>query len=226
MEASQEFKAESALILYQAGGRSFITHHPIENGNLLAGVALTRETLIKLCAVVMPEIKRTASFLPENVVAYTPGHDHGIMLWWTPAQVRAVHFARSTKMPSGRAPLPPMVFMASPGHLHAFALAENKRPSPETQLYYSPFFNNPAGGVCLGNMKAPADVRPESIPDWERMFFDSNFTLEGAPALAKGFKGELLWRKLIAKKLKNFPVKALAPVARHDRRTIKELLHG
>ena len=216
------FRAEQALILYSRHGfQPFITRHRIEGNHLSEGVPLTREALLALCAIVMPEIKNTVKFLPENVLAYTPGHDNGMIMWWRPAQVRLMHFHKRTKMPSGVAPLPAVLFMADGASLRVWALVDNKRPGPNTQLYHPPFFNILGGSsMCMGNMKPPKVVRPEDIFKWEGLFFDSAFTTDGQPILRK-MDAKKLWRDLINKKAKRFPIKHLAPAGK-----VKNLLEG
>jgi PRTRC genetic system protein B len=217
------FEAVKALVVYRLGGQNayYASMHDIVDGALAEGRPMTQNALVELCALVMPEIKQTVKFIPPNVLAYTPGHDHGLMMWWVPAGVRHLHFHRETGIPSGPAPVPATLFMVRGGSLHVWAMDVKERPEPGTPLYHAPFFNLFGWGMCTGDLKAPKDVKVSDIPRWESLFFDSAFTTDAEPEL-RGIKPGTLWSRLVKGKGKKFPVRYLAPTGKK----IKNLLEG
>jgi len=91
------------------------------------------------------------------------------------------------------------VFKVCGSELSVRALAENKRPRPDTPLMFAPYWNCDGGGrVCQGSMRAPGKLCLEAMKGWEKAFFESEFTHAaiGARLTAhpEGFLG--LWRDL------------------------------
>jgi PRTRC genetic system protein B len=90
------------------------------------------------------------------------------------------------------------------------ALKENSRPTASTKLSVAPYWNmNDQGDVCMGTARRPTKKGVSGIADWERCFWESEFTHpSGAHSLTK-FKGGFcaLWRSLKGKK--KFPVETL-----------------
>lgn len=139
------------------------------------------------------EDRETLVFQPANILA----SGRSALVWWRPAGPAKLYF----KLPSGEdeprytalngrdISLPALVFRGSAHGLMVWALAENKRPSPETRLMAAPFMNLINGGpqVCLGSARSAdlrnATARASAPAEWERIFFESNFT-HTPPALA------------------------------------------
>lgn len=221
-----KFEAVKALVVYRlttyGDATHYVTAHDIMKGNLAEGKPLTKNALVELCSLVMPEIRQTVKFIPENVLAYTPGHDYGVMAWWRPPQVRHLYFHRRTGIPSGPAPVPATLFMVRGSEFYVWALDTKERPIPEDKVYHPPFFNILGNGMCMGNMRPPKVVRPIDIDKWEGLFFDSAFTTEAEPLL-EGIEASTLWKRLITRKAKRFPMKYLRPCRRM---TVKDLLEG
>jgi len=66
---------------------------------------------------------------------------------------------------------------AGTNSLRVFALIENKRPAPTTQLYRAPYWNLwEDGKMCNGNRKLADLPTPASIPAFEDGFFNSAFS--------------------------------------------------
>jgi PRTRC genetic system protein B len=221
------FEAVKALVVYrlEAGYDSaahYVTTHDITKGALAEGQPLTKNALVELCSLVMPEIRQTVKFIPENVLAYTPGHEYGVMAWWRPPQVRHLHFHRNTGIPSGPAPVPATLFVVRGGEFYVWALDVKGRPTPEARVYYPPFFNILPNGMCMGSMRPPKSVRAEDIDRWEGLFFDSAFTTEAEPLL-EDIEASTLWKRLITRKAKRFPMKHLKPCRTM---TVKDLMEG
>ena len=80
--------------------------------------------------------------------------------------------------------MPPLVFVVRGSGLHLYALAEDRRPTPETALYRAPFYNlYVQGNVCTGSMPAPKGVTPANTDAYERTYFGSNFSHPNAAPL-------------------------------------------
>lgn len=211
------FKPVRSLVVYEAdrpgmfmGTSHYVTVHDFQDGQMCEGRPITREALTELCATVMPSINSTVSFLPPELLAYTPSNERGLVAWWSPPAVRTLYFDSDTGIPSGPAPVPGCVFMVRGRKLSVWALEGVDRPTPQTRLYQSPFFNVSGGSVCLGNMKKPRAARPADIEGWEQAFWMSAFTHEGGDEL-KGIKPHTLWKGLVNSGRKKFPVKHLKP---------------
>lgn len=139
-----------------------------------AGEPLTREFLEKVVRGLGSELP--AAFLPSNVVVYSTS----LIAWWEPAQVRSMFFAHNC---DGRTldgklfPHPALLFAVHTNRLMVWALAEDKRPEPESWLYMAPYWNTyDDGSVCHGTMRTPTTAVIENLPQWSRAFFASQFT--------------------------------------------------
>src|SRR5208337_4682353 len=91
-----EFAASAALIIHEikktAGEgdftgdseipTSFVTMHRIRNGEVCEGFPVTRRKLFNLFKRIQPSLKSDLSYLPENVLAYSPYNV--VLLWWLP----------------------------------------------------------------------------------------------------------------------------------------------
>jgi PRTRC genetic system protein B len=232
MENTEEFVAEHALIIYRCKennngfdeGQSprplshYITQHRISTtGELLEGMPLTRETLSEICSLVVPGI-RNVDYLPPEVIAYSPGH---ALLWWVPAGVKTLFFKGDTGIKSGRHPVPASLLLVLNGNLHTWALATNKRPSPDTELFHSPFFNvYSEGNCCMGNIHLPQSFSPHDIKAWEDTFFGGLLSSDLPPQL-NGCTPKKLWTSIYQKK--QFPVKYLV---HHQSKTVSDVIQA
>ncbi len=213
----RELIAQHALIIYgyekdpryEAPANSidhYVTKHRIDReGRLLEGAPLTRETLHKICSLVIPSLQ-AMEYIPEKVLAYSPGT---ATLWWTPGVLRRVFFTKETGLRSGAYPLPATLFLVTNGALHTWALAATMRPEPGTTIYHSPFFNVYEGGTCcMGNIELPRNAAPGDIDDWEKAFFDGACNGHITPKL-QGIDPYELWKTIEGKT--EFPKEYLAP---------------
>jgi PRTRC genetic system protein B len=216
----EDFTARSALVEYRSKDKEkvFIMRHDVLKGRLSEGTPVTRQALMDLCTAVIPEMNSGVGFIPPEVLSFTPGNELGMVLWWSPAQVRHMYFYKNTGIPSGPAPVPASLFMVKSGGLYTWAMDTDERPGPSTRLYHTPFFNS-NGDVCLGNVKGPGIASPDSIKKWESTYWRSAFTDE-APPMLKDIEGEKLWKSLVNSGRKKFPVKYLNPTGT----TVKKIL--
>jgi PRTRC genetic system protein B len=203
----QPYALRRALLLYEARRQGYaygdvdrapasfasvheVTHGP--NGAALEpGVLLSEDAL----ASVVTDLTggRGLEYLPERVLAFAPGIG---IAWWSPAGERPLFFrtdrfgstepdAFLNEQVHGHAyPVPALVFVVRGSGLRLYALADDRRPTPETPLYRAPFYNlYAAGNVCTGSMPAPKGVTPANTDAYERAYFGSNFSHPNAAPL-------------------------------------------
>lgn len=231
LEREATFGLAHALLVYSDGRRSFVALHdpvavpgaaPTLGPGRIVSTAFLRAMSKQLGESVAPDV------LPPTVLVRTSD----VTLWWRPASIEtlfynpakdAAHAAALNALNGKRVPIPPLVFRATKQQLWVRALAKNERPTASTPLFAAPFFNVSAhGGVCLGSMRRPQGRGLETLPQWERGFFESEFThiLPGVVALAApkkfdGFTGA--WSELArrvaqgARGADTFPTAWLAP---------------
>lgn len=108
----------------------------------------------------------------------------------------------------------PNLFFVKGDGFKVFALADEGRPTPKTQLYQAPYFNVWADHkVCLGGSKMPKANHPSLTRECERGFFQSAFThsnIEGTNLTAHKDGHLGLWQEMV--KAKKFPAKYLKPL--------------
>jgi PRTRC genetic system protein B len=204
----------SAILLYGSEQRIRLAtmHQPIRDPKggpalLDAGEPLTRDFLEKLTRGLGSELP--ATFLPSNVLIYSTL----LTAWWEPAQIRSMFFARECDgmtLDGKCFPHPPLLFAVQNGQLMVWALAEEKRPGPDTWLYMAPYWNTYEDGrVCHGTMRTPQTVTIENLPQWSHAFFASQFTGSNLGiqqcSHPQGFLG--MWTSL--KGAKRFPTEYL-----------------
>ena len=222
LKSTASFELREARLVYSCdrtpGGSgsvsSFVTKHPVKQSatgapSLGAGSPLGESDIVALIEQLRGSLP--SEFLPENVLMRT----QETIVWWTAAATRPMFYATSKgpeleQLSGKRFPQPALVLRARAGSLDIRALAENKRPTPDTPMYVAPYWNvSDNGSVCLGSTKAPREASVKSLSRWEASFFESEFTHANAhTGLTKhpgGFMG--LWLSLIGKK--KFPVEHL-----------------
>lgn len=199
---NQDFALAKILLIYSSGHRAFATLHDPKSSPdggppyLDEGRPLTMEFLKELGRQLGASLPK--EILPASVLVRTVD----MLVWWTPRQKRLMFYGDAS---DGRAlngktfPVPPLVFKVCGSELSLRALASAARPSASTRLMIAPFWNTDSrGAVCQGSMRAPARLTLEAISQWERAFFESEFTHAGLGAkLTKHPQGFLgLWNEL------------------------------
>ena len=169
-----------AILIYRSrhGNASYASTHPVEQGPkgapvIMAGQPLTLEALGKVIEQLASSGKKKASgfqWTHPRLLA-----QHGLMeCWWTPARSRWMHFDAGDFKASMPAMQPPCLWVRNKGQLYVYALCDSERPTPDSPVYQSPYYNVYLGGnVCQGSMP---NVRKLSLDEVEDAFFASVFT--------------------------------------------------
>ena len=231
------YALKQALLVYERAGRfgssdAVVTLHAprtaadgaIEIG---PGQCMTAEQIAKIATELVSGAGGGCTYLPDTVLASGASST----VWWRPAGTHPMIFGHGAAkaMPglSGQpAPHPALVFAVSGNRLSVFALAENARPKPDTELQRAPYPNIYASGnVCLGSAEVPQRHGVDVMADWESGFLNSAFThtnpSDGAVVRHKG--GMMaLWRKLIREARDSFPADKLVPA----KLTLGDLIAG
>src|SRR5260370_23404967 len=199
MEKSRHFKLTQALLIYRSNQRAFVTKHEVRyrrgEAPVLCEAAPLRTAFLHslvrdLQGSIVPEV------FPENILART----EQMICWWTPAQQRQMFFGGTQKDMSqvngAIFPHPPLVWIAINRQLYLRALQKNARPVTSTKMCFAPYSNiDEEGSVCLGSMDAPKVTTIRSIPQWEKSFYESEFTHGNVGRVTRhkgGFEG--LWK--------------------------------
>lgn len=226
------YHPKSALVFYEskeANSDVYVEHFDMDkNGIPINAHPLTeREAKVLARALVTEKDKdkaflKSSGILPTNILHINMNKEKGAVLWYTKAQQRQMYFVDSLGIPSGKAQVPAMVWLASKSNLTVFALANDRRPTEKTPLYYAPFFNiYEKGNVCMGTVNIDitnsASVE-EFTQAWEHYFFNSYFSHSLCENLIR--KNIVnLWKDLINSD-KSFPNEVL----KKNNRTLKNLL--
>lgn len=215
---SEILALKGALLIYQGKSRGFVTWHEARQGTtegapfLGEAQELTTEFVHRLAHDLGTQVP--TEVFPESVLARTAE----TIIWWTPGMFRTMFFAapcpEAYKLNGKRFPQPPLVWRVHGKDLSVRALPENRRPRAGTELMIAPYWNvdGDTGWTCQGSMRSPNDLGVDTIPLWERAFYQSEFTHHtGAMRLTShtgGFLG--LWRSLAGGR-RRFPVQFLMP---------------
>jgi len=217
LHIGQNFRYQlvQALLIYagnsDARGGSFVTLHDVQ-GESTPTLGPAQRLSTAFLASLANNLQRNVGveILPENVLART----NDMFMWWTPAQMRPMFFGS----PDGKMaalnglsfPQPALVFLAHEHTLSVRALKTSRRPAANTELYVAPYWNvYEDGSICLGSTPIPTSPSVSTIPQWERAFFQSEFTHPNGAQRITAHKGGFagLWEAIAGKD--QFPVRYL-----------------
>ena len=195
----------------------FVTLHEVihegEQARLGTGHLVTPQML----ACLMNDLGQStpAEILPERVLVRTAD----TIVWWKPASQAVMFFsdrggdALLKKLNGKRFPHPPLLFKVNSSNLWIRALGAKRRPTGKSPLYLAPYWNcYDNGSVCTGTMRIPREQSVNAIEEWERSFFQSEFTHAGGAGKQTTYPGGLLamWQTLLSKR--RFPFGYLVKV--------------
>ena len=224
----------TALVFYQNDERNKDTYVEYfdmnKNGNPVNAHPLTEreaKELLKALTINTQKEKnqdflKPKGILPTHILHINPS-ENGSVLWFTKSMKRQLYFTENLEIPNGMAEVPAMLWFANKRSLKIFALANSRRPTEKTELFYAPFFNvYEDGNVCMGTVDVNiqnSNYIEEFIEKWEDYFFNSYFSHlmnEHNPINGNCVN---LWKSLINTE-KQFPKEAL----KQANRTLKNLL--
>ena len=224
----------SALVFFQTNERikeTYVEYFDMDkNGNPINAHPLTEKeakTLVKALNTKTQKEKnkdflKPKGILPTNILQINPS-ENGSVLWFTKSMKKQLYFTENLEISNGRAEVPAMLWFANKRSLKIFALANSRRPTEKTELFYAPFFNvYEDGNVCMGTVDVNiqnSNYIEEFIEKWEDYFFNSYFSHlmnEHNPINGNCVN---LWKSLINNE-KQFPKEAL----KNANRTLKNLL--
>ena len=225
------YHPKSALVFYETIGTNtdvYVEYFDMDsNGTPINAHPLTVKEANVLAKALKTDEENSKAFLkpkgilPTNILHINPS-EKGTVLWYTKTQQRQIYFVDSLGISNGKAQVPPMLWFANKSSLTVFALANDRRPTEKTPLYYAPFFNiYEKGNVCMGtvsiDIKNSASVE-EFIQAWEHYFFNSYFSHSLCENLTKK-NIVTLWKDLINTD-KPFPKEVL----KKNNKALKNLL--
>jgi PRTRC genetic system protein B len=192
---SENIALKGALLIYEGRGRAFGVWHDAKPGRherpqIGEGQALTTEFVRALNQGLQREMQ--PEVLPESVVVW----NLNLAVWWSPLCNRRMFFRNSSEAPTGLSGAefsqPPLLWCASGQELTVRALSTNRCPTADTPLMIAPYWNvdGDTGRVCSGSMKVPELAGVAALAQWEKAFFESEFTHQtGVKRLVQGPKG-------------------------------------
>lgn len=214
----------AAAVLVYGDGRSgtYATVHAIDergkNLRLEAGRPATRAACANL-ARALGEAATLSGFTPPALL-YLGAQT---IAWWR-APCRSRVFFSTPDDPERHGvgkrnavvPHPGLVFAVTASEWYVAAVRGAGRPGPDTKLFRAPYFNVwKSGHICEGNVRLPERMSADMIADYERAFFDSNFTHPNdARGLVKHKGGAIrFWTELLdGRHQQVFPERVLAPM--------------
>lgn len=211
-------RLDSAVLIYRGASDSALaTVHQIElvGGEpvILPGQAMTPRAAIRLARALVKSVSH-GGFLPETVLYM----DGDLLLWWVPPAKRQIVFRAPELGAAERGevvPHPGLVFAASGSVWKIWAVKGKRRPTLQTALYQSPYFNVWDGGeICRGNVQVPDGTTAERIDAWNAAFFGSFFTHPNTKGKLVQYRGgaHAFWRDMLNGKFNTFPERVLIDV--------------
>jgi PRTRC genetic system protein B len=218
------FQPRIAIVAYATSDgwqECYLESHEIsKEGKLLEGKPLKQETLEGIVDIFFNERQNRVNIgglIPENLLSFNilPG-GHYEMIWYRPEEQRQLYFSETLKIPNGTAWVPELIYSVEKDRLSIYAIKNNNvRPGADVQLFNGPFHNVTGGSVCLGSakVKKPTNKSYENLMKyWEDMFWLSEFTHLGGSENPTKSNLNILWKKIISKKLKWSSVDELTPL--------------
>jgi PRTRC genetic system protein B len=207
------YSPEVAIVVYKSRYENdfYLESHDFNaEGELMVGKPLMEETIMGMIDVMFDTNQnnlRVSGIIPDNVILYSPlpgGYYN--MIWYRPAEIRVIHFVKELKLGTGKAWVPPMLYVVKRKELSVFAMKKSTRPDLKTTLYRAPFHNvSDNGDVCLGSasVKKPKEYSYENLTKyWEDLFWLSEFShLNGAENPVRSDLHKV-WTRLLKSKTK------------------------
>lgn len=233
----EQAAVSKAILLYTRKGRFssnddviFASLHEVAdtgtkarpNVQIMPGSPITRSALLAALGSLSDEYLYETELVPESLLSQSPKH----LTWWRPAGKKVVFFdCKELGKRSAIVPHPALVFHVSAKGWHVLAMKESVRPTLETPLFHSPYFNvYDDGKICVGSAAIPEKRAAGTIPEWESAFFESAFThVNGRIRKVSHPRGEYaFWKEMLDGVFETFPTEMMVPLDM----TLANLLKG
>ncbi|OGV45839.1 MAG: hypothetical protein A2017_18230 [Lentisphaerae bacterium GWF2_44_16] len=218
-EIVKSMSLDSALLIYGVTGAVVATRHSVKNGRIEPGHVVDAEEIHELFNEALKGVKKHGTeinFVPKNLLAI--GKER--IIWRCPGKKRPIFFKAINKKLnkiSGKSfSFPDLVFRVSAGRLYVYAAKRKDRAieAKKLSLYHAPFYNiYDDGNVCLPHNITHPGCNIDDIPDWEKLFFESNFSHAGGGTKLCFTGGhDAFWLNYSKKNSKSFPDSVLKPM--------------
>ncbi len=212
-----------ALVIYQGNSgynESYVEYFDMENGvpvnphplSVMEGQRLSTALQVNEENL---NLLKSDGILQSNLLSFDA--TSSTIVWFTKAGFRELFFDKHLGIKSGKAHIPPLVWIADRQTLHLYALSTNRKPTLNTPLYYAPFFNiYENGSVCMGTVDiATTEIGTvnELMTLWENYFFNSYFSHLMADHNPVNGNCVILWKNLVGTG-KTFPNDKLVKTAK------------
>lgn len=217
LSGSESIALKGALLLYEGRNRAFcVWHDAMAVSNECAHLAEAQMLTTKLVRALNQGLQREMQ--PEVLPEYVLIWNSELVVWWSRRCTRRMFFRKNSEAPTGLSgsefSQPPLLWCASGQELTVRALSTNRRPTADTSLMIAPYWNvdGDTGRVCLGSMKVPELAGVAALDQWEKAFFESEFTHQtGVKRLVQGPKGYFKVWERVRSGPRAFPSKCLVP---------------
>lgn len=196
LQADKHYLPKFAIIGYSKeedyyNRRHYFSYHNIVGEKLTAGMPLTKDTARNIFTCLEGELIKYSfkGMLPKNLIHFDfKGHIQ--LVWYVYPKQHTLYFDTGTGIPSGKYPLPKLVFKLEGNSLSVFSVLRKDTLSESTAVYNAPLLNvNGRGKVCMGNASMDYDgfeYYEDVMGFVEQQFFRSVFTAAHNNNLVKG----------------------------------------
>ena len=194
-QSESTYPLRRALLIYESGGDTVVTEHPVESGVIQPGNPVDLEATLRALSSPSEKAKAASPIkwaASPRLIAEIPEY----LVWWSPAKVRPVFIADKPR----KAWTPALIWCARRKAPTCYLFAfEGEDPTAETIIYQPAF--GPSGGlnhihqdsrICVGTSK-PGNFTP---PEWERSFWESNFKTDGGLKSTKPYGIHKAFKKI------------------------------
>ena len=178
----ENYTLNTAILLYKNRGglKNLVSINQIRNINnkpvIGQGRLIETLDLLKIFQNATENQRETPEpieFIPENILVQRKN----LVIWTKEAHTNPIFFSTQdetlNKISGKTVQHPRLIFISAYSQIEVWAVKGNTRPTPETELYYAPYFNISGSNVCM-----PADYN-STIEGMEKAFFNARFTHEG-----------------------------------------------
>ncbi len=169
----------------------YFSYHEVAGSKLTAGMPLTKDTAQNIFSCLEGDLIkfRFKGMLPKTLIHFDFKGSLQL-IWYVHPKQHTLYFDTKAGIPSGKYPLPKLVFKLVGNGLRVFALNRKDTLTDTTPLYHAPLLNiGGQGNVCMGNASMHYDgfeYYEDVMGFVEQQFFRSVFTATHHNRLAKG----------------------------------------